>query len=196
MNMVRNIPAWLVKPPIIALLAMLFVGLSGTQVRAQSMAQAQDAGQDTATENSPAGTWDMMEFETKFWGRPLTSWRLVPTGEGSWVQAMPGEVSAGQANTLVFHEINIGEEGYRQIADIFGRLPEIAPDFSTCTNFLTDQPYGTVRFTRGATTTEIAWNAGCMDEGYAAFLETLKAADTQMREWGLGSQILRTEKAD
>ncbi len=175
--------------------AASLVALLAAAPLAVASAQTDHLGHDAAAQDSARAEWDMIAFETKFWGRPMTSWQLVPTGGGSWVQSKPDEVSAAGPDTLVFHEIEVGEDGYRRIAEIFSHLPATAPDSSTCTNFMTDQPYGTARFSRGATTTEIAWNAGCMDEEYSAFLDTLKAADTQMREWGLASTITRTEKA-
>jgi hypothetical protein len=56
-----------------------------------------------------------------------------------------------------------------------------------------DLPYGTIRLTRGATTLEISWNSGCMDDGYRAFIDLLKAADSLVAGWGRAGNILRTE---
>jgi len=54
-------------------------------------------------------------------------------------------------------------------------------------------PYGTIRLTRGSTTKEISWNAGCMDKDYVAFLDTLKAANELVGKWGKVGKIIRTE---
>ncbi len=59
---------------------------------------------------------------------------------------------------------------------------------------MTDMAYGTLRLTRGAITVEIAWNSGCLDDGYRAFIETLKTADDGVAAWGRAGRILRTEE--
>ena len=50
-----------------------------------------------------------------------------------------------------------------------------------------------IRLTRGATTTEIAWNSGCQDRTYAPFLKVLRDADTLVSGWAKDVPISRTE---
>jgi hypothetical protein len=69
-----------------------------------------------------SGPWDLMAFEVKSWGRPVTSWRLLADGSGRWFAA--------------------GEHGYRQVEAILSRLPEPIPDYDGCSNRMTDLPYG------------------------------------------------------
>jgi hypothetical protein len=35
-----------------------------------------------------SGRWDMIAFKVKSWGRPISSWRLLPDGSGSWTQTV------------------------------------------------------------------------------------------------------------
>lgn len=60
---------------------------------------------------------------------------------------------------------------------------------------LADAPYGTIRITRGATTTEHAFNTGCFDADYARFVAVLKEADTLVATWGKAAPVSRTESA-
>jgi hypothetical protein len=140
-----------------------------------------------------SGPWDMIAFEVKSWGRPVTSWRLLPNGSGSWTETVAKAGASFADYDLVWHELDAGQEGYRQVEETLSRLPVPAPDPSGCASFMTDLPYGTIRLTRGATTIEIAWNSGCMDEDYRAFVDVLKAADTTVAGWGRAGRIMRTE---
>lgn len=135
----------------------------------------------------------MVAFEVSSWGRPVTSWRVLADGSGSWTETVTREGAPPGEYDLVWHEFAAGEKGYREVVTILSRLPDPAPDYDHCANSMTDQPYGKIRLTRGATTTEIAWNSGCMDDDYRAFMDTLKAADTAVAGWGRAGKILRTE---
>ena len=143
-----------------------------------------------------SGPWDMIAFEVKSWGRPVTSWRLLADGSGSWTEVVHDEGAPPDGYRLVWHEFASGEDGYRQVETILSRLPDSIPDHDECSNRMADLPYGTLRLTRGATTVEVAWNSGCMDDGYRTFIETLKAADTAVATWGRAGWILRTEGPD
>ena len=140
------------------------------------------------------GPWDLIAFEVKSWGQPVTSWRLLADGSGSWTETVREEPAPIGEYRLAWHEFAAGEHGYRQVETILSRLPGSIPDYDNCTNRMTDLPYGTIRLTRGATTIEIAWNSGCMDDGYRAFIETLKGADTTVAGWGRAGPVIRTEQ--
>lgn len=135
----------------------------------------------------------MIAFEVKSWGRPVSSWRLLADGSGSWTETVAGSGGPPDAYRLVWHEFAAGADGYRQVEEILSRLPDPAPNYEDCSNYMTDAPYGTIRLTHGATTTEIAWNSGCMDENYRVFTDALKTADTVVAGWGRAGRILRTE---
>lgn len=137
----------------------------------------------------------MITFEVKSWGRPVTFWTLLADGSGSWTEAVTPEGAPTDEYVLVWHEFAAGDDGYAQVTNILSRLPDPAPAYDDCANPMTDLPYGTIRLTRGATTLEIAWNSGCMDENYRAFMDTLKAADTLVGGWGRAAKVLRSEVA-
>lgn len=142
------------------------------------------------------GPWDFVEFEVKSWGAPMSPWRILPNGGGSWTESVredgqPPNMPAAQA----WHEIEPEVSNYTGLETILQRLPDPAPDSQDCENFMTDAAYGTLRMTRGATTTEIAWNAGCLDEDYVAFMAILKEADEHMQELGKAAPVSRVEPA-
>lgn len=148
---------------------------------------------EKAHEEEAAG-WDWIAFEMNSWGRPVSSWRIRPTGDGSWTQAVSPDGQPFGDYSLVWHEVTAGEEGFARLSAILAGLPEPAPAYDDCENSMTDQPYGIVRLTRGATTTEIAYNAGCLDDGYVAFLDVLREANQLVEGWGKAGKVLRTEK--
>lgn len=140
-----------------------------------------------------AGPWDMIAFEVKAWGRQATSWRLLPNGSGSWTEVVEAGGAQAARYSTVWHEVEAGAPGFAQVVAELSRLPLPAPDSAAGANFMPDLPYGTLRLTRGATTVEIAWNTGCMDAGYRAFVQTLKVADSIVAAWGRAGRVLRTE---
>ncbi|MBX7496712.1 hypothetical protein K3172_12675 [Qipengyuania sp. 6B39] len=138
--------------------------------------------------------WDFVAFEVKSWGAPVTSWRMLPDGSGSWTEAVRTE---GEPPTtppaLAWHDIEAAPANYAALESILRRLPHPAPNYEDCDNFMNDAPYGTLRLTRGATTTEIAWNDGCMDEDYRAFVAVLKEADEHVASLGKAAPVSRTD---
>ncbi|MBY6014981.1 hypothetical protein KUV75_08695 [Qipengyuania gaetbuli] len=145
----------------------------------------------------PAPDWDFVAFEVKSWGGPITSWRILPNGGGSWTEAIrpegqPPTAPASQA----WHEIEPDVTNYAKLEEILPKLPSPAPDFDACDNRMNDMAYGTLRLTRGATTTEIAWNEGCLDDDYQDFMGILREADEHMRTPGKAAPVSRVEPPD
>ncbi|WP_369025837.1 hypothetical protein [Qipengyuania sp. RANM35] len=124
----------------------------------------------------------------------MTSWRMLPDGGGSWTEAVRKEGEAfNSPPTLVWHEIDPDASNYVVLEKILRRLPKPAPDSQACTNFMTDAPYGLLRMTKGATTTEISWNDGCMDDDYRTFVAVLREADAHVAKLGKAAPVSRTE---
>lgn len=145
-------------------------------------------------DHTPSPQWDMIAFEMNSWGQPIRSWRILANGGGSWTVAEREESAPPfSAPSLVWHDIEPEAANYAALEKILAALPDTAPDADACANFMTDMPYGTLRLTRGATTIEIAWYAGCLEEGYVAFMDILKAADVHMEALGKAAPVSRTE---
>lgn len=147
--------------------------------------------QDTA-EAPPAPEWDLIRFEVKSWGAPVTQWQFTPGYGGYWAENTSDQPFGGNY-TLAFHTLEADAGRYDALAAIVSRLPDPAPSSEGCEMFMTDMPYGVVRLTRGATTIEIAWNSGCRDEEYVAFMDVLREADELVSTWGREAPVNRTE---
>lgn len=154
------------------------------------------SAQDASPTDKPAAEWDMVVFEMNSWGSPLSSWRILADGSGSWTETIREEGNSFGPYKLAWHEIESDIERSGELAQLLAALPEPAPDYEDCESRITDQPYGTIRLTRGSTTTEISWNAGCLDEDYAAFLDTLRTANELVEGWGHAAPITRTESSE
>ena len=98
-----------------------------------------------------------------------------------------------QEHTIAYRTLDTDPKRYQQLEQILNSLPDPAPNSSECENFVPDLAYGIIRLTRGATTTEIAWNSGCQDRTFAPFLKVLRDADTLVSGWAKDVPISRTE---
>lgn len=145
-------------------------------------------------ESPPPPPWDMISFTMNSWGSPLTIWNILPDGSGGFAEAVheEGAPPIGPA-PMAWHELPADAGQYAKLVAILERLPEEAPNAMECENFMTDAPYGTLRLTRGATTTEIAWNSGCMDDDYVAFMSVLGDANNLVGEIGKAQPVSRTD---
>ncbi len=153
------------------------------------------AQETTEAAPPPAPDWDMIAFEVKSWGAPRWRWQYTPQYGGVWIEAVSEDGAALGDYTLEFHPLEADAERYIALENIMRQLPDPAPDSAECEQMMTDMAYGTVRLTRAATTTEIAWNSGCMDDDYAAFVGLLREADQMVSEWGRAVPVSRTEPA-
>lgn len=134
-----------------------------------------------ATATTPlTGPWDMVTFELNSWGKPVVSWIVTADGSGSWSETKDG--ASFSDYSVVVHEIAADKAHHEALAALLKRLPFPAPVTEGCKNFMTDAPYGRIRLTHGATTVELAYNAGCMDAPYVAYLDVLKAAESLVAE--------------
>lgn len=144
----------------------------------------------------PPPDWDMVSLEVKSWGAPVTSWRILSNGAGSWTEAVvPEGEHPTHPHDQAWHELEADPASYIALENVLRKLPDPAPDPDECENFMTDAPYGVLRMTKGATTTEIAWNDGCMDEDYRAFIAVLREADALIATRGKAAPVSRVEAA-
>lgn len=141
---------------------------------------------------------DLIAFETRSWGRTVSGWSIGPDGSGGWWRSTSESGSPGPYGPFrtTYHEIEPGPEGFARVAALLSGLPDPAPVATECEAFRSDDLYGTVRLTRKATTREIAWNAGCEDALYRAFIGKLHAADTLVAGWGMAGRQVRIVRFD
>ena len=148
-----------------------------------------------AAQKGARAKWSSIEFETKSWGRLLTRWAIFENGSGSWRESKDRPGAAFSDYDIVVHDLPENKAGFAEVSATLAKLPGEAPDFNNCSNFMTDAPYGTIRLTSGVTTTEIAWNSGCMDSQYLRFLSILQSADQKVAAWGKAAPVVQTERS-
>ena len=146
-----------------------------------------------------AGDWDMVRMEANSWGRMLSGWSIGPDGSGGWWvrENADGTQAPYGAYKVTYRSFEAGPEGWAKVREALADIPDPAPDPSVdCDNFMTDAVYGTLRITRQATTTETAWNEGCMDDGYVAIMDRFRAADELVEGWAKAGPVSRIETFD
>ena len=150
-----------------------------------------------ACTTTPAGNApvDRIAYVTNSWGRVVSGWVVGPEGQGSWYERVndsgqPGPVGPYQ---LRYHEFDAGEGGFAELQGLLAGLPDSAPNPRDCEQFRTDDLYGTLRRTTGATTEEISYNQGCRDAWYQRFMGQLLAADALVEQWGKAAPMSGTE---
>lgn len=147
----------------------------------------------TPTAKAPV---EHIAYDTNSWGRVVSGWTIGPEGEGTWYERVndsgqPGPVGPYQ---LHHHDFDVGKAGFAELEALLTDLPDPAPSTTNCRQFRTDDLYGTLRLTTGATTEEIAYNQGCRDAPYQAFMAQLLEADALVADWGKAAPVSRTER--
>lgn len=160
---------------------------------AQEAQEAQVAPRPVAPPPSSEPVWETITFEAKSWGAPVSRWEYNANSGGVWIDVDDIEGLPIGNYTLAYHLLEADQARYLELEALVRQLPFPAPDFRACKNRINDLPYGTIRLTRGAMTTEIAWNSGCQDPDYVRFVDLLRQADQLVTAWGEASPVARTE---
>lgn len=155
--------------------------------------QAQDGPPPVAPPPPSGPVWETITFEAKSWGAPVSRWEYSANSGGVWIDVDDIEGQPIGNYTLSYHRLEPDQERYLELEALVRELPFPAPDHRACANKINDLPYGTIRLTRGAMTTEIAWNSGCLDPDYIRFVGLLREADQLVAAWGEAAPVARTE---
>ncbi|MEN7538337.1 hypothetical protein [Aurantiacibacter flavus] len=139
---------------------------------------------------------ERIAYDTNSWGRVVSGWIVGRDGAGTWYERVndsgqPGPVGPYE---LRYHEFDVGPAQMAELEAVLANLPDSAPNPLDCEMFRTDDLYGTLRLTHGATTEELAYNQGCRDASYQRFMGQLLAADALVAEWGKAEPVSRTER--
>jgi hypothetical protein len=129
-----------------------------------------------ASATSPARTWDAVSFTMNSWGQPLTSWTVNADGSGTWSESTPRNGNFTDRETTT-RTLAADASAVAALTPILAALPATPPTGDNCKERITDQPYGALTITIGSRTREYRYDAGCLDQGYAAFINRLRAAD-------------------
>lgn len=172
-------------------LAVLFCAVGAHGI--SSAEPTQDAPPPAAPPPAPGPVWETIAFEAKSWGAPISRWEYSVNSGGVWIAINDIDGKPIGNYTLSYHPLDPDDARYLELEALVRQLPFPSPDYRACTNKMNDLPYGTLRLTRGAMTTEIAWNSGCLDSDYIRFMGVLREADELVSQWGEAAPVARTE---
>ena len=138
---------------------------------------------------------EQIAYDTNSWGRVVSGWVVGPEGQGTWYERVndsgqPGPVGPYELRYRLFA---VSPVQMAELEAVLTGLPDPAPNPRDCKQFRTDDLYGTLRRTRGATTEELAYNQGCRDASYQRFMAQLLAADALVAKWGKAAPVSRSE---
>ncbi len=135
-----------------------------------------------------------VSFRISSWGRPIDSWEVRADGSASHVTMVSDEGASFRTYRLEHREFTITPDDYARIAAMAEELPQPRPPRDDCDERMTDMPYGALALERGGAREEIAFDVGCRDEPYQAFVDQLHAMDELVTDWAKPHAPVRVEK--
>lgn len=128
---------------------------------------------------------ERIEMTAQSWGRPVSSWSIDAAGNGTHTRPEPGVFDARR---MVTRRIAVGRKGYAKLRALLAAAKPWAGRELPCTERITDQVYGSVRWA-GAKTEALRFDNGCRDARARAVLEALQRADNQVAAWSAKAPI-------
>jgi choline dehydrogenase-like flavoprotein len=142
---------------------------------------------------APAGkpALEAIAFQINSWGRSIGSWEVHADGTVSHVHV---EGSVFNAHRREHREFTVDGSAFRKMVAIAAGLPEPRPNRDECKERATDLPYGTLTLSRGGREEAIAFDTGCLDASYQAFVGKLRAMDELVDGWAEQQPVDRVEE--
>ncbi|WP_436826698.1 hypothetical protein [Sphingomonas sp. DT-207] len=135
---------------------------------------------------APAAPAERIEMETRSWGKLVSRWSVGADGKGS--QTTP-EPNIFDARTLATRRFDAGPVGFSELQAELAEAERHAGQQLPCTNRITDQHYGEVRWLRGATPAKLNFDTGCRDTSTQAVVTVLRAADARVTGWAKAAPV-------
>jgi hypothetical protein len=149
---------------------------------------------DGAIGKAPAAPVAAVAFRISSWGRPIDSWEVRADGSASHVAMVSDEGAPFTTYRLEHREFTITPEDYARVVALAGELPQPRPSRDECEERVTDMPYGALELDKGGAREEIAFDVGCRDAAYQAFVDKLQAMDGLVTEWAKPHAPARIEQ--
>ena len=137
--------------------------------------------------------FEAITFEIKSWGRPIDSWAVRADGSAEHVKMVDEDPSTFPEYTLEHRVFTVLPADYAKLSAMAAALPEPRLSRDDCDERATDLPYGTLRLTRGEQEEAIAFDVGCLDARYQAFVGQLRAMDAAVTEWAAKTAAVKSE---
>ena len=118
-------------------------------------------------------------FEISSWGRPIDSWEVRADGSAHHATMVSQPGAPFGHYRLEHREFTIEPADYARLVALAQNLPQPRPQRNDCKELATDFPYGALELAKGGTSERIAFDLGCQDVPYQAFVGQLRAMDEQ-----------------
>jgi hypothetical protein len=158
--------------------ALLLAACSSSQVGAQLAPAA-----------GPA--YRAIAFEVRSWGHVIKSWEVDADGA---VRHVKIDGSPFADHRLEHRDFAVDAAAYARLAALAAELPTPRPDRDQCKERATDLPYGTLRLTGGKGEEAVAFDSGCLDARYRAFIDQLLAMDDLVGGWAAQQPVDSVEE--
>jgi hypothetical protein len=138
----------------------------------------------------PARVLDGIEMQTRSWGKLVSRWQIDAQGNGTYTRPEP---DAMQPKRLVTRRFAAGTGGFRRVRVQLGWAEGRAQGNLPCSNRITDQPYGTVRWLRRSNgPRELNFDTGCRNRIAAEVTANIARAETIVASWAQAGEIVET----
>lgn len=137
---------------------------------------------------------EAIAFRISSWGRPIDSWDVRADGTAHHATMVTDEGAPFQTYRLEHREFTIAADDFARLAAIATALPQPRPQRDDCEMRATDFPYGALELSRAGTTESIAFDTGCHDAPYQAFVDQLQAMDDAVTALARPHPVARVER--
>lgn len=147
--------------------------------------------QDQPLAIAPAVTLDGIEMRRDSWGRPVSSWTLDARGNGRYTRAEP---DAANPARIVTRSFAAGSSGFRRVRILLGRVEARMGRELPCTQRITDQNYGEIRWARrDGRGNALRYDTGCRDSASRRLLADIQGAEAVVARWAAAGPIVETQ---
>ena len=157
------------------LLAALLLTACSVEAKEDGVGKAQ-----LAPSTAVAQDYGAIAFEIKSWGHVIRGWNVSADGT---VRHVKIDGSPFADHRVEHREFAVDAAAYARLAALAAALPSPRLDRNQCEERATDLPYGTLHLSRGKQQEEIAFDSGCLDAPYQAFMDQLMGMDELVGGW-------------
>ncbi|MDG2533555.1 hypothetical protein P6144_07855 [Sphingomonas sp. HITSZ_GF] len=133
---------------------------------------------------------EMIEFRVSSWGKPVSEWRIQPSGAATYTHAE----GPGLGTRLVTRKFDAGPQGFARIRTLLAPAEAVIGAQPECGERWTDFPYGSIRWYTGLIQQGIAFDLGCKNPRLTPIHDAVGAAEKQMADWSKTGQIIEDKE--
>ena len=150
--------------------------------------------QGTGKAPANAAQVEAIAFLISSWGRPIDNWEVRADGTARHATMVTDEGAPFTTYRLEHRAFTIAPEDFARLAAIATELPQPRLNREDCEHVVTDFPYGALELARDGASESIAFDTGCLDERYQAFVGQLQAMDEAVTALAREHPVTRVER--